>query len=149
MADTSLPGTGIFTAFRRTEVRLFASLCIVVGILSLLPLARLLWEAILPGGQFSTLAAREIFDSSTTWVALRNSLEVAIGGTLLATVLGISVALAVAMSDLRARSLFVLCFVLPVMIAPQVMALSWLQIVGPASPLLKMQIGRASCRERV
>jgi len=97
-----------------------------------------MWEAVLPNGQFSTLAAKAIFDSPTTWVALRNSLEVAIGGTLLATVLGIAVALAVAMSDLRARSIFVLCFVLPVMIAPQVMALSWLQIVGPASPLLKM-----------
>ncbi|VAW17517.1 Ferric iron ABC transporter, permease protein [hydrothermal vent metagenome] len=138
MADTTLPGKTIFKAFRRTEVRLFAVLCGVVGILSLLPLARLMWEAILPQGRFSTLAAREIFNSSSTWVALGHSLEVAVGGTLLASVLGIVVALAVSMTDLRARSLFVLCFVLPVMIAPQVMALSWLQIVGPASPLLKM-----------
>jgi len=138
VAKTALPGNTILTAFRRTEVRLFVVLCGIVGVLSLLPLARLMWEAILPGGQFSTLAANEIFNSPSTWVALRNSLEVGIGGTLLATVLGVVVALAVSMTDLRARSVFVLCFVLPVMIAPQVMALSWLQIVGPASPLLKM-----------
>ncbi len=138
VADSSASGTSLYSTFRRTEVRLFVVLCLVVGVLSLLPLARLLWEAIFPGGQFSTSVPGEIFSSRSTWVALRHSLEVAVGGTVLATVLGIAVALAVSMADLRARSLFVLCFVLPVMIAPQVMALSWLQIVGPASPLLKM-----------
>ena len=30
------------------------------------------------------------------------------------------------------------CFVLPLMLAPQVVALAWLQMFGPSSPLLKM-----------
>ncbi len=74
----------------------------------------------------------------TTWVATRHTLETAIGGTLIAVVLGSAVALLVSLTDIRARNAFVFCFVLPLMIPPQVTALAWLQVVGPASPFLKM-----------
>ncbi len=61
----------------------------------------------------------------------------ALGGTLLAVAIGGVVALVVSLTDIRARNAFVFCFVLPMMIAPQVVALAWLQLFGPASPLLK------------
>jgi len=61
----------------------------------------------------------------------------AIGGTLFALAIGGVVALVVSLTDVRARNAFVFCFVLPMMIAPQVVALAWLQLFGPASPLLK------------
>jgi iron(III) transport system permease protein len=61
----------------------------------------------------------------------------ALGGTALAVAVGGIVALVVALTDIRARNAFVFCFVLPMMIAPQVVALAWLQLFGPSSPLLK------------
>ena len=61
----------------------------------------------------------------------------ALGGTILALAIGGVVALVVSLTDIRARNAFVFCFVLPMMIAPQVVALAWLQLFGPASPLLK------------
>lgn len=50
--------------------------------------------------------------------------------------LGSSFAFAITLTDIRAKQSLVFCFMLPMMIPPQVTALSWLQLFGPASPLL-------------
>ncbi len=113
-------------------------LVIAVAILSVLPLARLLFEAVAPGGQFSTEALRRVLSSSTTWTATQHSLATALGGTLVATLLGTLVALVVSLTDIRARNAYVFCFVIPLMLAPQVVALAWLQMFGPSSTLLRM-----------
>jgi iron(III) transport system permease protein len=104
----------------------------------MLPLASLLLEGIAPNGQFSTAALSRVLTSPTTWMATRHSLVTALGGTLVAVVIGSVVALIVALTDIRARNAFVFCFVLPLMIAPQVVALAWLQLFGPSSTVLKM-----------
>jgi iron(III) transport system permease protein len=117
---------------------LLATLVVVVGLLSLLPLARLALEAIAPGGVPSLDATSRVLGDATTWSAAGHSVATAVGGTLLATVLGSIVALLVALTDVRARNAYVFCFVLPLMLAPQVVALAWLQMFGPSSTLLKL-----------
>ena len=109
----------------------------VVAILSVAPLARLLAEGVAPHGNLSADAIARVLSSGATWIATRHSLATALGGTIVALVVGTVVALAIALTDIRARNAFVFCFVLPMMIAPQVIALAWLQLFGPASPLLK------------
>ena len=126
-------------ATERFEDRaLLAWLCAVVAVLSLLPLARLVVEGIAPGGTPSTTALTRVLASPTTWVATGHSLVTAFGGTLVALLIGGVVALVLALTDVRARNAFVFCFVMPLLIAPQVVALAWLQSFGPSSPLLKM-----------
>lgn len=120
------------------DVALLWGLVVVVAVLSLLPLARLVLEGIAPGGTFSTDALRRVLSSATTWTATLHSLVTAFGGTALAVLIGTVVALTVALTDIRRRNAFVFCFVLPLLIAPQVVALAWLQMFGPSSPLLKM-----------
>jgi iron(III) transport system permease protein len=110
----------------------------VVAVLSAVPLARLVLEAIRPGGVFSLDAIRRVLESATTWSATGHSLVVAFGGTALAVTLGGLVALAVTLTDIRARNAFVFVFVMPLMLAPQVVALAWLQMFGPSSAILKM-----------
>ena len=127
---------------RVEDYSLLWSLVLVVGVLSVLPLARLLEEAIAPGGQFSSSVLVRVLSSAATWTATRHSIVTALGGTLLAVVVGGVVALLVSLTDIRGRNAFVFCFVLPMMIAPQVVALAWLQVFGPSSPLLK-SIGMA------
>ncbi len=112
-------------------------LLLVVSVLSIVPLARLLLEGVAPQGQLSADAITRVLSSATTWTATRHSLVTALGGTILALAIGGVVALVVSLTDIRARNAFVFCFVLPMMIAPQVVALAWLQLFGPASPLLK------------
>jgi iron(III) transport system permease protein len=123
---------------RAEETALLWALVAIVAILSLLPLARLLFEGVAPGGRFSTAALSSVLSSDTTWTATRHSLVTACGGTALAVLLGATVAVLVALTDIRGRNAFVFCFVLPLMIAPQVVALAWLQLFGPSSTLLKM-----------
>ena len=54
------------------------------------------------------------------------------------SLIGGVVALVVSLTDIRGRNAFVFCYVMPLMLAPQVVALAWLQMFGPSSPLLKM-----------
>jgi len=61
-----------------------------------------------------------------------------LAGTALATIIGTAVGLVVGLTDVRARNAYVFCFVVPLLIAPQVVALAWLQLVGPSSTLLRM-----------
>ena len=119
-----------------SEHALFAALVVVVGLLSVVPIGRLLFEGIAPGGSFGLSVAGEVFTSRTTWIATWHSIEIAIGGTMLAVLLGGTVALLVALTNLRAKGVLVFSFVLPMMIAPQVMALAWIQVFGPSSALL-------------
>lgn len=121
---------------------LIAGIVIVVSLLSLLPIGRLLLEVILPAKGTTSESFVRVFSSSTTWTATWHSLHIGIFGTLLAVILGTSVALLVSLTDIRGRSIFVFLYVTPLLIAPQVTALAWLQLFGPASPFLKM-IGMA------
>ncbi len=120
------------------ELALTTMIVALIVIFSLLPMARLLQEVILPGGSFSVDVIYKGLVSNTTWVATWNTIAVGLGGTLFALVLGVAVAILVSITDVRQRQAFVLCFVTPLMIAPQVTALAWLQLFGPSSPLLNM-----------
>jgi iron(III) transport system permease protein len=110
----------------------------VVGVLSVLPPARLLVEGAMPGGAVSGDALRRVLSQSATWTATGHSLLTAFGGTTLAVLIGGAVALTVSLTDIRARNGFVFCYVMPLMLAPQVVALAWLQMFGPSSPFLKL-----------
>src|SRR6185369_12091531 len=123
---------------RFEEYALLWGLIGVVAILSVLPLARLLLEGVMPGGTFSADAIRRTLSSSATWTATGHSLVTALGGTALAVVLGGVVALTVSLTDIRGRNAFVFCYVMPLMLAPQVVALAWLQMFGPSSTFLKL-----------
>jgi iron(III) transport system permease protein len=133
----NLTATGAPPAPWREQAFIYG-LALVIALLSLLPLARLVVEGLVQGGSLSLAAASKVFQAPATWTTLRNSLETAIGGTLLALAFGGAVALVVALTDVRARGAFVFCFVLPLMIAPQVTALAWLQVTGTSSPLLNL-----------
>ncbi|WP_412050756.1 ABC transporter permease [Hoeflea sp. Naph1] len=113
----------------------------IVLLLSIMPMFRLLFEVAVPSSG-SPGALGKTFSSSATWTATLHSLQVGIGGTILAVFLGTSVALIVGLTAVRGRSVFVFLYVTPLLIAPQVTALAWLQLFGPASPFLKL-IGMA------
>jgi iron(III) transport system permease protein len=116
---------------------LYATAGLVV-LLSVVPMARLLVEAVLPGGGPSLQPLRDVLSDPATWRATRHSLEIGFAGTALATLIGAMAALLFTLTDIRAKGPLVFAFVLPLMIPPQIAALSWLQVFGPSSVLLKM-----------
>src|SRR5688500_2049421 len=120
------------------EMALTAVVAALIVVLSVLPMLRLVKEIIAPGGQISTAAIEAGLANPATWTATWHTLVVGFGGTALAVVLGTAIAILVTLTDVRGRGAFVLLYVMPLMIAPQVTALAWLQLFGPASPFLKM-----------
>lgn len=126
---------------RRTaggETLWLAALVVFVGIIAVLPIVRLLWEGAGPFFLGNDSPAVEVLSDPTTWRATRRSFETAVGGAFLSLVLGTLFALLVALTDLRGKLLLTFCFMIPLMIPPQVTALSWIQVFGASSTLLTM-----------
>lgn len=113
-------------------------LVLVIGVLSVLPIVRLVQESIAPGGILSFASIDRVLAAPATWTATEHSLVTALGGTVVALLIGGTVALLLSLTDIRARNAFVFLFVLPLLLAPQVVALAWLQLFGPSSPLLEL-----------
>jgi iron(III) transport system permease protein len=78
-----------------------------------------------------------VLTEPATYAAIRNTLLTATGGMLISVVIGALFAFAVALTDIRGKLTLSFAFMLPMMIPPQVTALAWVEMTGPASPLLK------------
>lgn len=110
---------------------------LAVAALTAAPTLRLVWEALSLRQWSAHPAGFDVLAEPSTWQALGHSVYTCVFGTIIGLLLGGSVAFVLTLTDLRAKGVFAFCFVLPMMIPPQVTALAWLQLTGPASPLLK------------
>lgn len=115
---------------------LFSLLLILIVLLSLVPSLRLLVEALSDLGQGTDSPLWRVLSAASTWRALWHSLYTSALGMSIALLLGGVFAFVITLTDVRGKPWLVFCFMLPMMIPPQVTALSWLQLFGPASPLL-------------
>lgn len=111
---------------------------LLIGLLSVLPMARLVVAAIAPGGEVDLAAVLGRLAKPAALRAMGHTLDTAFFGALLSLLLGVPFAVAVAMTDLPGRKILGFLLLLPLMIAPQVTALSWLHLFGPSSALLGM-----------
>ena len=122
------------TASERT---LFLGLIVFVGAVSVVPLARLVLEGMAPGGKLDLRVLASVLGAPRTWLAAERTLATAITSTAIATVIGTAFALLVGATDLRGKAALGFVFLLPLMIPSQVTAIAWINLLGPASPLLK------------
>ena len=118
------------------EGLMLAALALFVLVVAIWPLGRLLSQAVMPEGTPTLGLLSEALSSRSArraaWHSLESSTLAAIG----AVILGGAFAVLVALTDLRAKAALAFLFMLPTMIPPQVTALAWIQLTGPASPLL-------------
>lgn len=121
----------------RSEGWLLSTILIVAISLTLAPVLRLFVEGVTDQGAVGLSLAGEVLRQPSTLSALKHSLVTAGFGTLVSVVLGSAFAFLVALTDLRAKAALVFCLMIPMMIPPQITALSWTQIMGPSSALLK------------
>jgi iron(III) transport system permease protein len=131
-----LPGIIAKPNGNRSSDRLLIWLVVPVFIISILPILRLGFEGVMVGGVPSLDYFRDVLGSSSTWRATVNSLYTAGLGTIISLLIGGSFAFLVALTDIRAKAALVFCFMIPMMIPPQITALSWVQLTGPSSALL-------------
>ncbi|PWV95281.1 iron(III) transport system permease protein [Hoeflea marina] len=118
----------------REGSRLTLALAAFVVLFSLLPMGRLIAAAF--GG--GVVAFWQVLDTPEVWRAARNTLAVAFGSGALALVVGTGFALVLSVTTLRARTPLAFILVMSLMIAPQISALAFKTLAGPASPLLKL-----------
>lgn len=118
----------------------FAALLVVLAImlLGLLPVGRLVVAAIAPGGEVDLPAFLDRLSKPAALRATWNTLDTAFFGALLSLAIGAPLAVVVAMTDLPTRRVLGFLVLMPLIIAPQVTALSWLHLTGPSSTLLNM-----------
>ncbi|SCX31122.1 putative 2-aminoethylphosphonate transport system permease protein PhnV [Agrobacterium sp. DSM 25558] len=113
---------------------LFPFVVSVVFMLSALPLGRLAYTGIL-----SSLKGDmwPLLSDPALWDAVLNTLSTSFFGMVISLAIGAGFALALTLCDIRAKSALSFLFMLPMMIPPQVTALSWIGMTGPSSTLLK------------
>ncbi len=101
-----------------------------------LPLGRLVLTALTPNGTWSVDGLVEVFGSRTALRAMGHTLETSALSAIGALALGAGFALTVALTDIRAKRVLAFLFVFSLMVAPQVVALAYLSLAGPTSPVL-------------
>jgi iron(III) transport system permease protein len=121
--------------FPRAEVLLLAALGLYVLGLCVWPLLRLLATVFADGPVQGLGFVAQVWGSRAARVATWNTLDAALWSTLLSVVLGGGMALLVGLTDLRGKVALVFLLILPLLIPPQISALAWMALIGPASPL--------------
>jgi iron(III) transport system permease protein len=113
-----------------------ALLAVCVVVFAGLPFGRLLFAALAPGGQFNPSATFDAATSRIALIAAWNTIETGIVSGLGALVLGAGFAIALAATDIRGKRVLAFLFVMSLLVAPQVAALAYKTLAGPASPIL-------------
>lgn len=136
LADRTIPFSALSSKKRTGAGRLYALLALVVFLFALLPFGRLIAAALTRGGAFTLAPALEELTSRSALNAAWNTLESGVVSGCGAVILGATVALLVMLTDIRLKRTISFLFVLSMLMAPQVVALSFLLMTGPSSPLL-------------
>ena len=114
-----------------------AVLAILVALaFAVLPVGRLSLAALAPGGVLDPGAALEQIVSRAGLRATWATVSTATLSSGIALALGTLTALTLSVTDIRGRQGVTFLFVLSMLISPQVAAIAFLSLVGPASPLL-------------
>ncbi|MCF3936475.1 iron ABC transporter permease [Acuticoccus sp. M5D2P5] len=100
-------------------------------------MSRLFAIGVAPEGGFALEPLLDTLGSRSTKAALWNSLESGLLSAFAATLLGTLLALVIGLTDVRAKATLVFLILIPMMIPPHVTAISWIQALGPSSPLLR------------
>jgi iron(III) transport system permease protein len=121
---------------RAAPIVLIGGLAVALAVFALLPTGRLLLAALTRQGGFAPDAVWQELVSTAALRALGHSLETGVISAAIALAVGLAAALAVTLTDLKGRKTFAFLYVLSMMMAPQVVALAFIDATGTASPLL-------------
>lgn len=110
---------------------------VLLVVLSLVPAFLLLKTGFSPTGTFDPASTLSELTRPSVLRAAWNSIESSGVSALLAVCIGTTAALAIGVTDIRGKRLFAFLFAMSMLVAPQVVALAFKTLAGPASPILK------------
>ncbi|TGN61904.1 iron ABC transporter permease [Paracoccus liaowanqingii] len=125
---------------RRTgggERMLALALCVYVGLITVWPLGQLLLTAFGPGDEGQVLGTmRDTLSARATGRAFWNTLTLSLVSVGVSVVLGAGLALAVGLMLMPFRAVLSFLILMPLIIPSQILALSWIELLGSQSPIL-------------
>lgn len=126
---------------RRTgggERMLALLLCLYVAIITIWPLGQLLLTAFRPGPEGELLGTmRDTLAARATGRAFWNTLTLSLISVAISTTLGVALALAVGLLRMPLRAVLSFLILMPLIIPSQTLALSWIELMGAQSPILR------------
>ncbi len=141
MADAHLAGARSPSSFGLRssggEAALITAIAIYIVLFAVWPLARLFYEALLPGRDGEILGVLlGQWRNPATRVALINTLESSVLATLVSVAIGVGVALLITLTDVRGKGVLTFMALLPLLVPSQITALAWIELTGASSPIL-------------
>jgi iron(III) transport system permease protein len=117
-----------------TEALILAGVFLYLLVFTVLPLGRLLLEALGPDAQGTPLGIlRGQWESRATMRALVNTLQVSALATLVSVLIGGAFALLSTLTDIRGKTALTFVLLLPLLVPPQITTLAWIELTGPQS----------------
>jgi iron(III) transport system permease protein len=107
-----------------------ATTLVLFLVVALLPVIYALAFSVWKDGSFSLGAYGTVLREARQWRLLRNSLGIALGTTLVATVLGVAVGFALEYVRVPSRRLLSYCVAVPFLIPPYISAIAWIELLG-------------------
>jgi iron(III) transport system permease protein len=119
------------------ETFLVAAIAIYIVIIAVWPLARLFFEALLPGreGEILGLLFGQ-WGAPATQSALINTVETSVLATLVSIAIGVATAFLITLTDVRSKAALTFVALLPLLVPSQITALAWIEFTGAFSPIL-------------
>ena len=121
---------------------------VLVFFFFVLPFLRLFWLSVSSQGSLTSSLYADLAGSARVRTGLLNTVGIVGASALLASAVGLVQAWLVAHTDLRRKRLLEGLFLMPFVIPSYITSLAWARFTGPDG-FLEVEIGRASCRERV
>ncbi len=119
------------------EALFLAAIAFVVFLFCGLPLLLLFRIGLTDESGLSLSALAAALESRSVLRALWHSLESSFLSAVLATLIGLLLALVIGLTNVRLKGPLIFLLLLPMMIPPHVTAISWIQALGPGSPVLR------------
>ncbi len=126
----------IASPWQRAPLGSLLTVLLPVFLLVILPIGQLVTAGLGRGGTWSPSAFADVVTTRSAILATVRSLESGFASALAATTIGAACAVAITLWRMPGRRTFAFLFVLSMMMAPQVIAVAFIGMLGPSSPLL-------------
>jgi iron(III) transport system permease protein len=115
----------------RAERILIVALAIYIVVLAVWPLARLFYEALLPGrgGEILGVLLAQ-WRTAAAQAALINTVEASALATLVSVAIGVIAAFVLALTDIRGKAALTFVAMLPLLVPSQITALAWIELTS-------------------
>ncbi len=119
---------------------------ILLFIIGLLPVLSMFIKSVIEDGRFSLAAYEGLLTSARQWTLVGHSMALSSLVTALTVAVGVPLGILLGKTDLSWRKFFTVLFVIPLLIPPYIIAVSWFDLLGREG-LLAHLLGVSAARE--